>query len=89
MELVTARFLVNNLKYAIFLTFVIAAVITPTGDVTVQTLFALPMIGLYVVSIVVAWMVGRAARRAGRAPAAAATSEAEEQRLVGVGPHEQ
>jgi sec-independent protein translocase protein TatC len=63
MGLVTARFLTRNLKYAVFLIFVIAAVITPTGDVTVQTLFALPMVGLYILSIVIAWMVGPAARR--------------------------
>jgi sec-independent protein translocase protein TatC len=61
--LVSARFLLNNLKYAVLIIFVVAAVITPTGDMTVQTLFALPMVGLYIISIVIAWIVGPAARR--------------------------
>src|SRR5262245_9482952 len=47
MGLISARFLVRNLKYAVLVIFIVAAVITPTGDATVQTLFALPMVGLY------------------------------------------
>jgi sec-independent protein translocase protein TatC len=61
--LVSARFLLRNLKYAVLIIFVVAAVITPTGDMTTQTLFALPMVGLYIISIVIAWIVGPAARR--------------------------
>jgi sec-independent protein translocase protein TatC len=57
MRLVTARFLWNQLRYAILLTFIVAAVITPTGDPMNQTIFAAPMIGLYLVSIVIAWLV--------------------------------
>ena len=63
MGLVTARFLIGHLKYAILIIFIAAATITPTGDMTTQTLFALPMIGLYLISIVIAWIVGPAARR--------------------------
>jgi sec-independent protein translocase protein TatC len=58
MKLLTARFLIANLKYALLLTFIIAAVITPTGDMMTQTIFAAPMIGLYLLSIVIAWIVG-------------------------------
>ena len=58
MKLLTARFLVANLKYALLLTFIIAAVITPTGDMMTQTIFAAPMIALYLLSIVIAWIVG-------------------------------
>src|SRR5437667_4955433 len=58
MKLVTAHFLVANLKYALLLTFIIAAVITPTGDMMTQTIFAAPMIALYLLSIVIAWIVG-------------------------------
>ena len=57
MGLVTARFLWRNFKYAILATFVIAAVLTPSGDPWNQTVFALPMIGLYLVSIGIAWLV--------------------------------
>jgi len=58
MKILTARFLVRNLKYAILIIFVAAAVITPSGDMVTQTLFATPMIGLYLLSIVIAWVVG-------------------------------
>src|SRR5437762_8383103 len=57
MRLVTARFLWKQLRYAILLTFIVAAVITPTGDPMNQTIFAAPMIGLYLLSIVIAWIV--------------------------------
>jgi sec-independent protein translocase protein TatC len=59
MGLVTAGFLWRNFKYAILLIFIVAAVITPTGDPLTQTLFAAPMAGLYLISIFIAWMFGR------------------------------
>ncbi len=55
MRLITARFLWKHFKYAFLLTFVASAIITPSGDPYNQTLFALPMIGLYVLSIGIAW----------------------------------
>jgi sec-independent protein translocase protein TatC len=58
MRLITARFLAVNFKYAFLAIFVIAAVITPTGDMMTQTIFAAPMVGLYLVSIAIAWIVG-------------------------------
>ena len=64
MGVVTARFLLKNLKYAVLLIFISAAVLTPSGDVTTQTLFALPMVGLYLISILIAWLVGPVARPA-------------------------
>ncbi len=54
--LVTARFLIKSFKYAILIIFVSAAVITPSGDMVTQTLFAVPMIGLYIISIGIAWV---------------------------------
>src|SRR5215831_2642366 len=57
MRLVTAGFLWNQLRYAILATFIIAAIITPTGDPMNQTIFAAPMIILYVFSIGIAWVV--------------------------------
>ena len=64
--LVTAGFLWKNTKYAVLIIFIIAAVITPTSDVVTQTLMAAPMVLLYVVSIVIAWMFGRSGDRAER-----------------------
>jgi len=59
MGVVTAGFLVRHTKYAILIIFVIAAVITPTSDIVTQTMMAAPMIVLYGISIVVAWIFGR------------------------------
>jgi sec-independent protein translocase protein TatC len=58
MKLVSARFLARHFKYAVLVIFIIAAVITPTGDPGTQTVFAAPMIGLYLLSIAIAWIVG-------------------------------
>jgi sec-independent protein translocase protein TatC len=58
MKLVTARFLLAQFKYAFLIIFVVAAVITPTGDMMTQTIFAAPMVGLYILSIFIAWVVG-------------------------------
>jgi sec-independent protein translocase protein TatC len=58
MKLITARFLAQQFKYAILVIFIISAVITPTGDPVTQTVFAAPMIGLYLLGIVIAWVVG-------------------------------
>ena len=57
MKLVTAGFLWKNLRYAILITFILAAVVTPTADPMNQTIFAAPMIVLYLLSIAIAWMV--------------------------------
>ena len=57
--LVTPRFLWAKFKYAVLLIFVIAAIITPTPDVVTQSLLAVPMIGLYILSIGIAWLCGR------------------------------
>jgi sec-independent protein translocase protein TatC len=57
MRLVTARFLWRHLKYAVLIIFIVAAVITPSGDMITQTIFAAPMLGLYALSILIAWLV--------------------------------
>jgi sec-independent protein translocase protein TatC len=56
--ILTAKFLVKYFKYAIVLIFVIAAVITPTPDIITQSMFAGPMILLYLLSIGIARVVG-------------------------------
>lgn len=55
--LVRARWLWKNIRYAILLIFIIAAIITPTPDVLTMCVFAAPMLGLYGISIGVAYMV--------------------------------
>jgi len=57
MGMVTARFLWRNLKYAILIIFIAAAVLTPSSDPWNQTAFAVPMIALYLLSIAIAWLV--------------------------------
>jgi len=57
--IITWRFMARHLKYAILIAFIIAAVVTPSGDPVNQTIWAAPMIALYVVSIGVAWMFGK------------------------------
>ena len=56
--IVTAGFLWKNFKYAVLINFIVAAVITPP-DVGSQVMMAVPMTGLYIVSIGVAWAFGR------------------------------
>ena len=63
MGLVTARFLVTHIKYAILIIFIIAAVATPSADPVSQTVMAAPMIVLYGISIIVAWMFGKKKRQ--------------------------
>jgi sec-independent protein translocase protein TatC len=58
MKLVTWRFLLRSFKYAILIIFIAAAVITPSGDMITQTIFAAPMVGLYILGIIIAWLVG-------------------------------
>src|ERR1044071_4855675 len=43
--IVTPAFLLQKFKYAIVISFVVAAVVTPTPDMVTQTALALPMIG--------------------------------------------
>jgi sec-independent protein translocase protein TatC len=57
MRLVTARFLWRNIKYAILIIFILAAVLTSSPDPWNQTVFAAPMVALYLLSVGVAWLV--------------------------------
>jgi sec-independent protein translocase protein TatC len=62
MGLVTAGFLLRKIKYAVLIIFIAAAVLTPTGDMVTQTLMAAPMIVLYLLSILIAWVFGKRKR---------------------------
>jgi sec-independent protein translocase protein TatC len=52
--LITPKFMIKNLRYAVLIIFIIAAIITPTPDIPTQVLFAGPMLLLYFFSILVA-----------------------------------
>ena len=57
--LVTPRGLIRGWKWAVLASFVISAVITPSPDVVNQTALAGPMIGLYGLGVLVAFLCGR------------------------------
>jgi sec-independent protein translocase protein TatC len=57
MGIVSAGFMLKNFRYAILIIFIIAAIVTPTPDVLNMCIFAAPMVGLYGISIGIAWLV--------------------------------
>jgi sec-independent protein translocase protein TatC len=57
--IVTPAFLLQKFKYAIVLSFIVAAVVTPTPDMVTQTALALPMIALYLIGVAVAYLFGK------------------------------
>jgi sec-independent protein translocase protein TatC len=61
--IVTPAFLLHNFKYAVLVIFIVAAVITPTPDVITQCVFALPMVGLYLLGIGASYLVRPSDRR--------------------------
>jgi sec-independent protein translocase protein TatC len=65
---ITPRWLLASWRYAIVIVFVVAAVITPSGDPVSLLALGVPMTVLYFVSILVGWLVTRRKRAA--APAA-------------------
>src|SRR6267154_2218720 len=57
--IVTPRFLWKNIRYAILIIAIVAAIITPSPDAMTMLIFMAPMIGLYFVGIGVSFMVVR------------------------------
>lgn len=57
--IVTARQLLHWFRWAVLAIFFIAALITPTPDIATQSVFAIPMILLYLLGVVVAAVFGR------------------------------
>ncbi len=55
--LLTAGGMWRNFRYAILIIFIVAAVVTPTPDFATQTILAIPMLGLYLAGIAIAWAV--------------------------------
>src|ERR1700688_3738275 len=64
MGIVSAGWMWRNLRYSILVIFIIAAIITPTTDILNMCIFAAPMIGLYLASIGIAWLVHPKQRKA-------------------------
>jgi sec-independent protein translocase protein TatC len=57
--IVSAVLLAKSWKIAIVVILIVAAVVSPTGDIPNLMLFATPMIVLYAFSIVIAWFFGK------------------------------
>lgn len=66
MGVVDAPFLWRQIRYAILVIFLIAAILTPTTDILNMCIFAGPMVVLYLFSIGIAWFVHPKRRRARR-----------------------
>jgi sec-independent protein translocase protein TatC len=64
MGVITARFLIRNMKYAILIMFIVGAVLSPGTDPVGQALMAGPMFVLYLISIGLAWIFGKKTRQA-------------------------
>ncbi|HKQ61113.1 MAG TPA: twin-arginine translocase subunit TatC [Candidatus Polarisedimenticolaceae bacterium] len=59
---VTPRFLMKHFRAAVVIIAVLAAVITPTGDMVTMSVFAGPMVALYLLGTLVAWLFERRSR---------------------------
>ncbi|HUU12573.1 MAG TPA: twin-arginine translocase subunit TatC [Terriglobia bacterium] len=61
--IVTPKFLLKNIRYAILATAIVAAAIAPTPDWTTLFMFWIPMVGLYIISIGLSWIVYQQKKR--------------------------
>lgn len=59
MGVINSKILLESWRIALIVILIVAAIISPTGDVPNMLLFAFPMIALYLVSILVAWFFGK------------------------------
>ncbi len=57
--IINPRMLIRGWKIALVAILVVAAFVSPTADIPNMMLFALPMVALYLVSILVAWVFGK------------------------------
>jgi sec-independent protein translocase protein TatC len=67
--IVSPKFLWKNIRYAILIIFLVAAIITPSPDPWTMCIYAIPMLSLYLIGIAVAWWVHPNRRRAKEAAA--------------------
>ncbi|HKF20434.1 MAG TPA: twin-arginine translocase subunit TatC [Candidatus Angelobacter sp.] len=63
MGVVNAKFLLKHVRGAVLIFFIIAAVLTPTTDILNMTIYAAPMVALYILSIGLVWLVHPKQRR--------------------------
>jgi sec-independent protein translocase protein TatC len=70
--IVSPQFLWKNIRYAILIIFIVAAIITPSPDPWTMCIYAVPMLTLYLIGIGVAWWVHPERRRKREKAAAAA-----------------
>jgi sec-independent protein translocase protein TatC len=66
--IVTPGFLMRHFRIAIMVIAIAAAVITPSGDALTMTVFALPMVALYLLGVAFAWIAARPASKKPAAP---------------------
>ena len=64
--IVTPKFLIKNIRYAVLVTAVLAAAIAPTPDLATVFILWIPMVGLYIFSIGLSWIVYLKKKRARR-----------------------
>jgi len=64
--IVTPKFLLRNIRYAVLVTAIIAAAIAPTPDLATVFILWIPMVALYVLSIGLSWIVYLKKKRARR-----------------------
>jgi sec-independent protein translocase protein TatC len=57
--IISAGLLIRSWKISLVVILIVAAVVSPTGDIPNMMLFATPMMGLYIVSIFIAWFFGK------------------------------
>jgi sec-independent protein translocase protein TatC len=78
--IIDVKALLRGMPYAILIIFIVAAVLTPSPDWVSQVLLAVPMVGLYALGILAAWLFGGArARGAAKASAETALATASDQ----------
>ena len=68
---VSPKFLLKNIRYAILAVFLVAAIICPSPDPWTMCVYAVPMLSLYLIGIGVAWWVHPSRRKAKEAKEAA------------------
>jgi sec-independent protein translocase protein TatC len=56
MGVVTAGFLLKYFKYALLIITIVAAIVSPGTDAMSTIIYAVPMLALYTVSILIAWV---------------------------------
>src|SRR5260221_966802 len=70
--IVTPGFLMRHFRMAVMVIAIAAAVITPSGDALTMTVFALPMIGLYLLGVAFAWLAATPSPKDRASPCAGA-----------------